>query len=155
MTHEPLLSRELLKQTVHGHDLANMTEEERKTYFHVNLAALVVELGEASKEISWKPWASGVFFNRKAYLGELADAQLFLDNLVLLAIETDVLELEVEFHQLIREKIANAIARQKNGYDGVTDKCPDCKRDETAASWMMGSLLCPCGHVWEIGDLDG
>lgn len=129
--------------------------QDAEAYVRNNVLAAIKELTEALDEISWKEWASAEFFNREAYLGELADVQLFLDNLKLLAMRGSVEDLSREFDDMLLKKIENAKRRHREGYDGVKDKCPECKRDKTAASDLLGQLLCPCSYVWpkqETGD---
>lgn len=146
-----LLSQQLNKQLWLGHPLHRcLTVEERTEYALVNSFALSDEIHEAMREVSWKPWASKHFFNREAYLGELADAQLFLDNLKLLALEEggSVRQLEEDFHKLCVTKIEQAIRRNDEGYDGVSSKCPACRRDKSAGQDILGQWVCPCGYNW-------
>lgn len=139
-----------------AHETATPTQ--RREYALVNGYAAIKEITEALDELSWKPWASAEFFNRKAFLGELADVQLFLHNLLLIALEDNgdelasVHGLSDEFDKILFDKIHNAIRRQQEGYDGIKDKCPKCKRDKTAAQLLLGQLLCPCGFNWEVDD---
>jgi len=153
-----LLAAELHKQTKLDPRIDRICSgeadlEEIVAYAFENTYAAIKELTEALDEISWKPWASAKFFNRDAFLGELADVQLFLDNLKLLAMKGgsigEVYELSQEFDDLVLKKMDNAVKRQENGYDGIKDKCPACKRDKSAASIILGQTVCPCGHDWE------
>lgn len=94
---------------------------ERDHYVQAMALALNVEIGEALQEISWKPWATGCWFNREAYLVELIDALHFWFNLALVA-TADPEEL---FDVYMRKADINA-ARQRDGYTG--EKCPTCGR---------------------------
>lgn len=143
----PLLMAEYRKQKDLGNKVGALDNEELMAYIRENSWALVVELGEAAKETGWKPWATSNHFNREAFLGELADAQLFLDNLKLAALTSDseeaVYELEEEFSNVVDEKIQQATRRQQEGYTGI--KCPGCHEDKSKASI---SGFCPCGYDW-------
>lgn len=106
-----------------GIDFEGMDTAERVEFIHWNVTALVDELHEALAETSWKPWAKGTFLNREAFLGELVDAQHFLNNLYLIiGAESE----EITFRYL--EKSSINAKRQADGYDGVSTKCPVCSR---------------------------
>lgn len=105
-----------------GVDPQTLTGEDRDNYVAAMSTALLVELGEALQEISWKPWASGVWLNREAFLVEMIDALHFWFNLVLLA-TTDPEEVA---HVYFHKADINA-QRQMDGYTGQ-DKCPTCGR---------------------------
>lgn len=144
------LKLELEKQMMHGHDPNTMPDEERIQLIKDMVIACTDELHEALGEVGWKPWASSRHINRDAYLHELADAQLFLDNLILavLAPDEDPEALEAEFNRLLLVRIERALKRQLEGYDGVTGKCPGCKRDlgDTPPQAVEGRLFCSsCG----------
>lgn len=95
--------------------------KERDEYVQAMALALVVEVGEALQEISWKPWATGQWFNRQAYLVELIDVLHFWTNLVLVATDDPQEVLDV----YLRKAEINA-ERQRLGYTG--EKCPTCGR---------------------------
>jgi NTP pyrophosphatase (non-canonical NTP hydrolase) len=96
---------------------------ERKAYVREQALALTDELHEALAEIGWKSWATSTHLNREAYKGELADVLIFLMNLMLVADITPS-----ELMESIKAKQVNNHKRQDDGYDGVTTKCPRCKR---------------------------
>lgn len=106
-----------------GHDFPEMMEEERVWFAKDTILALLDEMHEALAEMGWKPWATSRHFNRDAFVGELIDAWHFLMNLFLVA---DCSPEEMYAYYL--KKNAKNRARQIKGYDGVTDKCPSCKR---------------------------
>jgi dimeric dUTPase (all-alpha-NTP-PPase superfamily) len=95
--------------------------EERDNYVMAMALALNVEVGEALQEISWKPWATGEWFNRDAFLLELIDALHFWINLVLVATDDpqDVIDVYMRKAQI-------NVERQAAGYTG--EKCPSCGR---------------------------
>lgn len=93
-------------------------------YAIVNHSALVVEASELLDEFRWKPWAKprgGV--NRALALKEAVDVAHFLAN-ILCAL--DVTDAEWEAAYQAKQQV-NA-TRQREGYDGITGKCPGCKR---------------------------
>jgi dimeric dUTPase (all-alpha-NTP-PPase superfamily) len=89
----------------------------------INVLAATDELHELLAETSWKPWAKGDFVNLTAARGEFIDAWHFMLNLAnLLGLDAD----EIEERYLAKR--AKNIRRQEEGYDGVSTKCPGCKR---------------------------
>jgi dimeric dUTPase (all-alpha-NTP-PPase superfamily) len=103
-------------------DPTELSGEARNNYVAAMATALNVEIGEALQEISWKPWASGEWFHREAYLMELIDALHFWMNLVLIATNDPMDVIEV----YMRKAQINA-DRQREGYTGE-GKCPKCGR---------------------------
>ena len=99
--------------------------------------ALTDEIHEATGEVGWKPWASSNHVNRAAYLGELVDAWHFFMNLCLLVNITPE-----ELYAGYMDKIQVNHKRQDDGYDGVSGKCPGCRRayDDKAVSCWPGSI---------------
>lgn len=119
-----ILARQLeLQRTSFGVDPSNLMLEDRDHYVQAMSTALLVELGEVLQEISWKPWASGQWFHRQAYLVELIDVLHFWCNLVLVATDDPQVVLDI----YMRKAEINAL-RQKGGYTGA--KCPTCGRGE-------------------------
>lgn len=105
-----------------GVDPQTLEGEARDHYVSAMSTALVVEIGEALQEISWKPWASGIWLHREAFLVEMIDALHFWINLVLLA-TTDAEEVA----RVYFNKADINAQRQLDGYTGQ-DKCPTCGR---------------------------
>lgn len=93
--------------------------------------ACIDELMEAMNETGWKPWASSNHFNVEAFRSELIDAFRFWLNLV----HISGMSAEGVF-MLYQESMLKTRARVDNGYDGVSTKCPGCKRayDDKAVS---------------------
>lgn len=93
-----------------------------------NFAAAVVELGEAMAEVGWKSWATKRgWVNRQAFLTEVVDAAHFIANMLVAVGVTDA-EYEAAYQakqQVNRDRMASGT------YDGVSDKCPDCRRAYT------------------------
>lgn len=110
---------------------------ERKAYIREQALALTDELHEALAEVGWKSWATSAHINRDAYAGELADVFIFLMNLMLVGDITPS-----ELMGLVRNKIAKNNQRQDDGYDGVSTKCPQCKRaydDDAVKCYPVGT----------------
>lgn len=104
---------------------SELSDVDRKAYIREQSLALIKELAEALDEVGWKSWASSNHMNREAYVSELgADVMRFLMNLMLVANVTPS-----EFFQTFVGKAATVMDRATNGYDGVTGKCPHCRRD--------------------------
>lgn len=114
-----------------GSDPKNLTEEQKLEWIRWNMLALMDELHEALAETGWKPWAKSKHVNRDAFVSELVDSFHFLMNLMLV-VDCDADEFLAKYF----EKRGINAARQAAGYDGVTGKCPDCKRalDDTAVT---------------------
>lgn len=85
--------------------------------------AAIKELGEALDECGWKPWATSKHFNIKPFRSELIDALRFWMNLAIIADMTPGM-----IETMYMESLAKTDNRIVNGYDGVKDKCPRCKR---------------------------
>lgn len=132
MTLEQALKAQLELQTKSfGQDPTTLTDEQKLEWIRWNMLALMDELHEALAETGWKPWAKSKHVNRDAFVSELVDSFHFLMNLMLVVdCSAD------EFLAKYFEKRGINAARQAAGYDGVTGKCPDCKRalDDTAVT---------------------
>jgi dimeric dUTPase (all-alpha-NTP-PPase superfamily) len=105
-------------------DPQRMSRPEALEYIRWNVLALTDELHEALQEVGWKPWANSVHINRNEYVGELIDATHFLVNLFLVVGATPL-----EVYGAYLEKNERNHTRQDKGYDGVSEKCPHCKRE--------------------------
>lgn len=141
--HEMMKAQFELQRDTYGIDYSAMTDEERIHHFKEMLHALNDEMHEALGEMGWKPWASSKHFNEAAVQGELIDAWHFFMNLMLIAgLDSDTL-----FKKYLVKRKKN-IARQADGYDGVSTKCPGCKRaldDDAVACHRQGSYEKPNG----------
>lgn len=98
--------------------------DELANYVTMNHSALVLEASELLSEFGWKPWASPRgWVNRESALKEAVDVAHFLANILCAIGVTD--EEWVAAYQAKQEVNRQ---RQRDGYDGVTGKCPKCKR---------------------------
>jgi hypothetical protein len=99
--------------------------DELADYLTENHTAAVVELSEFMQEVGWKPWATPRgWVNREAALGELVDVGHFLANL-LCALDVS----DAEWEHAYRAKQETNRRRMRSGtYDGVSGKCPTCRR---------------------------
>lgn len=112
-----------LQKKSFGYDFP-MTGGELGDFIRTNVTALIAELGEALKEIGWKPWSVGQgYLNREAFLGELVDAGHFLANLLVAVGITDE-----EWEAAYQRKQQVNRDRQAAGYDTRAEKCPACGR---------------------------
>lgn len=128
---EWLRTQRELQEKSYDVDFGEMTTEERIEFITWNVLALTDELHEALAETGWKPWATSRHINEDAFKSELIDAFHFMGNLFLAAgMSAD------EVMRRYRQKRALNAKRQTDGYDGVTTKCPVCKRalDDPAVS---------------------
>jgi dimeric dUTPase (all-alpha-NTP-PPase superfamily) len=86
--------------------------------------ALILEIAEAVEKTSWKPWVSKIQdppIPYGPYMKEMIDVFHFFINMCLLGGVTP----EQLYEGYYRKNLIN-IARQKEGYDGVSTKCPGC-----------------------------
>lgn len=128
----------LLQRDTYGIDYFTMTDEEKIQHFKEMKLALQDELHEALNEMGWKPWATKRHFNQDAVQGELVDAWHFFMNLMLIAGMTPL-----DLFEKYEAKRKKNMARQQaeGGYDGVSTKCPRCKRaldDDAVACHVAG-----------------
>jgi hypothetical protein len=114
-----------LQRVAYGDDDYPKSGEALADSVMMNHTALVVELGEAMKEVGWKPWITENrgWVNRDAYVKELVDVGHFLANLLVAVGVTDG-----EWEALYRAKQEINLQRQEVGYDGLAGKCHVCKR---------------------------
>lgn len=97
--------------------------EERAQFVRDMILSLEDELHEALNEIGWKPWQTSRHFNEDAYKAELVDAWHFFLNLMLV-IGMDEDDLVAGYF----DKRTKNLQRRDDGYDGVSGKCPECRR---------------------------
>lgn len=112
-----------LQRDSFGINPADMDPEARSQYIKDMVLAATDELHEALAEVGWKPWATSRHLNKDAFIGELVDVLHFLVNLWLAAGATP----QQVRDRYIEKSIRNA-RRQSDGYDGISGKCPECKR---------------------------
>lgn len=137
------MQREVMKTKAF---LADSSNEEVIAEFRTQVLALTDELHEALNEMGWKPWASSDHINAAAVMGELVDAWHFLMNLILLMyvdVENPAGHASQALYAGFMEKNLRNIERQKQGYDGVSGKCPICKRayDDPAVECMEAEVF--------------
>jgi len=119
---DQIMHRQLeLQRESFGIDPVNLSPADRASYVQAMALALHVEIDEALQEISWKPWASGVWFNREAFIVEMIDALHFWVNMILVATPSPSVVLDAYMN-----KAAINAQRQADGYTG--EKCPTCGR---------------------------
>lgn len=141
-----------LQVEAYGIDPSQLEGDELADYVRVSTLALENELHEALNEVRWKPWAEGHYLNREAWIAELVDALHFLLNLFLVAAPTPGergrLKLALEVSEKYQAKRERNLERQREGYDGVSGKCPACKRalDDIGTREVAGHPYCGgCG----------
>jgi dimeric dUTPase (all-alpha-NTP-PPase superfamily) len=115
-----------LQRKAYNRDLGSLVEEERMASIRDNALALLDEVHEALSETGWKPWASSNHIDKEAFTGELVDILHFFSNLCVLAGVNGT-----DLANGYAAKRAKNLQRQQEGYDGVSEKCPYCKRDFT------------------------
>lgn len=119
-----ILAKQLAKQRIVGSDPRGLTPAERADYVRKNVLAAIKELTEALDEVGWKWWATSEHFNPREFAEEIADVQLFLDNLILLLLDqpdgsvVDTDQLEEYMRGIVEGKIQQCIDRHQAGYDG-------------------------------------
>lgn len=131
-----LASTRVLQEEAFGRDFSNQDPDEFADAIVMNHSALIVELSEFMAEVGWKDWATPRgWVNREAAVGELVDAAHFLANLLIRLDVTDT-----EWEQRYRAKQEVNRNRQRSGYDGVTGKCPQCRRsyDDSGVTCIPG-----------------
>lgn len=120
-----------------GKAIEDFTPEERMAAIRENVLACTDELHEAMDETGWKPWATSNHINVEAFHSEMVDAWHFFMNLMLHSGMTSD-----DLYQGYVKKNAINIKRQADGYDGVSTKCPACKRaydDEAVKCYPAGT----------------
>lgn len=110
---------------------ADLPDKDKMEYIRSMAYALEDELHEAVGETGWKPWATSNHINREAYRDELSEVLIFLMNLAMVADITPS-----ELLEAVQNKQRKNSKRQDEAYDGVSTKCPECKRayDDRAVS---------------------
>lgn len=114
-----------LQREVYGYDLPLAENTSGMAdYVTWNALALVKEVSELTDEVGWKKWAEPRgWVNRENALKEAVDVAHFLANILCAIGVTDD-----EWVAAYQAKQAVNRERQRAGYDGVTGKCPGCKR---------------------------
>lgn len=114
-----------LQRDVYGHVLPMQPNtDELADYAQVNLFAAIDEVMEMAGEVGWKPWAEPRGWIRPQHvMKEAVDVLHFIANVLCAAGISDE-----EFWEAYRAKQATNSRRQELGYDGVSGKCPGCRR---------------------------
>lgn len=115
----------MLQRDVYGHELPLTPDTDQLAdYAQVNLFAAIDEIMEMAGEVGWKPWASPRgWIRREHFMKEAVDVLHFIANTLCAAGVTDE-----EFWSAYRAKQEVNSRRQELGYDGVSGKCPGCRR---------------------------
>lgn len=116
-----------LQVGTYGNQLHEMSDRERIEFIKNNILAATDELHEAMAETGWKPWASSNHVNGDAYFNELIDLWHFVMNLMLATGHHPDWVAEQMYERYIAKRNKN-IKRQQDGYDGISGKCPACRR---------------------------
>lgn len=112
-----------LQIEAYGHP-AEPTPAQLMNSIRENVLSCVAELCEAMDETGWKPWSTSEHINREAFHREMVDAWHFFMNLMNAGGMT-----AEDLYCGYLEKSAINLKRQLDGYDGISSKCPGCKRD--------------------------
>lgn len=116
-------SQALFQRHIKSHPESMEDPEELIQYIKDMVLAAEDELHEMLGEIGWKPWATSRHINRDAVKSELVDTfQFFMNLCFAVGMSAD----ELQF--LHTQKLKKNYARANDGYDGVSTKCPVCKR---------------------------
>lgn len=123
-----LLEAQLDLQRRLGHDPTTMDDETRCAFFRDYVLGCTDELHEALQGVGWKPWATSRHLKEDEVFGELRDAWQLLTNLMFIALQVTPEELADRFETALLAKQAVNRRRIEDGYDGLTGKCPACRR---------------------------
>lgn len=113
-------------------DPAKLEGDELADFMRWNAFALTDEIHEALGEVGWKPWATSRHVNHPQFMQEMVDAFHFFLNMLLAGAGQAGMTIEEyarAFEQQYITKNAKNLERQQLGYDGVTGKCANCRRD--------------------------
>jgi phosphoribosyl-ATP pyrophosphohydrolase len=143
LTHMLKMQRDLQRMYNKGREIEDFTSEERMVAIRDNVLACTDELHEALGETGWKPWATSNHINTQAFWAEMVDAWHFFMNLMLHSGMT-----ADDLYRGYLAKHDKNIKRQEDAYDGVTTKCPGCKRayDDDAVECNQPSMK-PIGRT--------
>lgn len=159
LTHMLKMQRDLQLRYNKGKALEDFTDEERMEAIRINVLSCTSELHEALDETGWKPWATSNHLNVEAFRSELVDVWHFFMNLMLHSGMT-----ATDLYEGYIKKNAKNHQRQDDGYDGVSTKCPGCKRayDDDAVKCdriigrddeVFGFCIVLNGYVNHLGSL--
>lgn len=154
-----IISRQRRLQADYGIKYDVMPLDDRVQVIKDMYVAAVQELGEALNETSWKPWTSGGEYINEAMTGEIVDALQFMLNMLFAQYpECSAEQIAVLINDKHRHKVAINRKRMTENYDGVSTKCPNCKRalDEITMLELFDgerySTRCVCGaEIYDRG----
>lgn len=136
-----------LQLIITGKDPSELEGIERIVFIKDMTLALFMELGEMLDETGWKPWATSRHVNEEPAQREGVDVLFFLLNLMLVMRMTD----GFAWMKMYDEKWQiNADRARSKTYDGISGKCPGCKRalDDVAVQCHYSSSPLRVGEVW-------
>jgi hypothetical protein len=146
VTIDPAFARLLARQNdlqtfLTPQTIAGLSDDERAAFIRTQALALVAEVIETIDETHWKPWAkrpegAAIITDHTRYTNELADAFIFLMNLML-AGGVSMMELA----RAVDAKQTKNLDRWMSGYDGKSSKCSRCGRayDDPNVGCMPGT----------------
>lgn len=119
-----LASTRELQEKYFDRDFSNQDPDEFADAIVMNHSALICELTEFMDEVGWKDWTTPRgWVNREAAIGELVDAAHFMANLL---VRLNVTDDEWEERYQAKQEVNRQ--RRRTSYDGVSNKCPKCRR---------------------------
>lgn len=112
-------------------------------YFKDMAFADIAETMEMLDETGWKPWTSKWYINREEAVAEWIDKWHFMMNIA------NVLRLsETEIVARYQQKAEINRQRKLDGYDGVSTKCPGCKRALDDLATQLTHHINFQGEIW-------
>lgn len=123
---EMLQAQRDLQRDAYGVDIGDpsqMSPGYAMESIRTNMLALIAEGVEALEETGWKPWATSNHINHNAFFSEMEDMWHFYMNLMIISGMTA----EDLYNGYFKKRELN-LQRQIEGYDGVANKCPGCRR---------------------------
>jgi dUTPase-like protein len=126
---EMLLGQRQLQERL-GHNFETMSHAERLAYVKEMYVAATLELGEALNETTWKSWTVGdPHINILPFISELSDAWQFIANMWFAALPFATPgQVADAMRETLLTKLQVNHRRADDDYDGVSTKCPQCKR---------------------------
>lgn len=114
-----------------GANPQTLTGDAMADFMRWNAFALEDEIHEAMGEVDWKPWAKPKVrgIREEAFLKEMVDAFHFFMNMLLCGFPDSPAVIADKFVKAYIAKNAVNAQRQADGYDGISTKCPNCKRE--------------------------
>ena len=114
-----------------GANPQTLTGDAMADFMRWNAFALEDEIHEAMAEVDWKPWAKPAIrsVREDKFLKEMVDAWHFFMNMLLCGLPDSPAVIADKFTKAYIAKNAVNAQRQADGYDGISTKCPECKRE--------------------------